>query len=505
MPVLRIALRHVQRREALARAPGRWTMRSSNHCADDDRSTPRLAHLRWLSLRRARSSCRALLDQVLERRETRAGRASPHWDVERLDLADDREREGEYEVRDGLRAARLRRLAAGQGADLRQAAGGEQALRPEEEAEAVHVPGHERLLRGHADDGAHSMLRTPPADLADVRTPWSRRPAPRARAVRCRAARGLSRWRLAAHARSYLGRKRGPRAAARTAAWPWKPGTTPSRSVPRLAVVVDVGVDRRACCSSASGARSWRSRAGCRRPGASSRWRRSPCASSASFEPGRADFTRLAAAGDGGTDFTPLLQAAEALRPDLIVVLTDLDGRARHRPACPVLWAVPEVSAGAASAARTLRAAAGAGLKAAGWVGEVDGGRPADGRWRQAAATVVQQPPSAVELAQRGVQPGQRRGELRAQRVRRVEHVHAAAGDAEAARASGCWSVSRARSQPSGARACSRRGSSRAAATRADLRVPRHVRAFGKRARAPRAAWPARCACSRARARSSGP
>jgi predicted metal-dependent peptidase len=45
--------------------------------------------------------------------------------------------------------------------------------------------------------------------------------------------------------------------------------------------------------------------------------------------------------GGGGTDFTPLLQEAERHAPDLVVVLTDLQGPARHRPACPVVWAVP--------------------------------------------------------------------------------------------------------------------------------------------------------------------
>jgi predicted metal-dependent peptidase len=52
--------------------------------------------------------------------------------------------------------------------------------------------------------------------------------------------------------------------------------------------------------------------------------------------------------GGGGTDFTPLLQEAARHRPDLIVVLTDLDGPARERPRCSVLWAVPEVLAVAA-------------------------------------------------------------------------------------------------------------------------------------------------------------
>lgn len=334
--VLHIALRHVQRREALRVRLGQVDDALFNHCADAIVNTA-LAHLRWLSLPAGAVELPALLDQVLERRET-AQAALLHWDVERLYLAvDDREREGD-EVRDGPRAARLRRLAAGQGADLRQAAGAEQALRPEEEAEAARA-WHERLLRGHADDGAHSMLRTLLADLPRVRTPWEQ-------VLRRVLARALSRrpglsW--SRPTRSYLANQGRAGAHGRL---PWEPGTTPSRSVPRLAVVVDVSgsIDARLL-----------ERFG-REIVALTRRLQAPWSlvvgddavrEQRHFEPGRADFTRLAAAGDGGTDFTPLLQAAEALRPDLIVVLTDLDGPARYRPACPVLWAVPEVSAGA--------------------------------------------------------------------------------------------------------------------------------------------------------------
>ena len=61
--------------------------------------------------------------------------------------------------------------------------------------------------------------------------------------------------------------------------------------------------------------------------------------------PGQVDLSGLAFARGGGTDFTPLLDEAAKHRPDLIVVLTDLDGPARSRPRCPVLWAVPEADA----------------------------------------------------------------------------------------------------------------------------------------------------------------
>jgi hypothetical protein len=42
-----------------------------------------------------------------------------------------------------------------------------------------------------------------------------------------------------------------------------------------------------------------------------------------------------------------LLEEASKHAPDLIVVLTDLDGPARYRPRCPVLWAVTEAHAAA--------------------------------------------------------------------------------------------------------------------------------------------------------------
>lgn len=47
---------------------------------------------------------------------------------------------------------------------------------------------------------------------------------------------------------------------------------------------------------------------------------------------------------DGGTAFPPALTAAAALRPALIVVLTDLEGDPGLDPRCPVLWAVPDAA-----------------------------------------------------------------------------------------------------------------------------------------------------------------
>jgi hypothetical protein len=44
--------------------------------------------------------------------------------------------------------------------------------------------------------------------------------------------------------------------------------------------------------------------------------------------------------GGGGADFTPLLERADRYRPDIAVVLTDLEGPARFQPNWPVIWAV---------------------------------------------------------------------------------------------------------------------------------------------------------------------
>ena len=57
---------------------------------------------------------------------------------------------------------------------------------------------------------------------------------------------------------------------------------------------------------------------------------------------GNLDLAGIVFSGGGGTDFTPLLEEADKHRPDIAIVLTDLDGPARFRPRWPVIWAVPE-------------------------------------------------------------------------------------------------------------------------------------------------------------------
>jgi predicted metal-dependent peptidase len=125
---------------------------------------------------------------------------------------------------------------------------------------------------------------------------------------------------------------------------PFEPGFSPSRAVPRLAVVVDV---------SGSIAEALMERFAREIEAITRRLQTGlvlvigdeRVQSVQRFEPGRSDLRRIAFQGGGGTDFTPLLEEAASHQPDLIVVLTDLDGPARYRPRCPVLWAVPETLA----------------------------------------------------------------------------------------------------------------------------------------------------------------
>lgn len=56
----------------------------------------------------------------------------------------------------------------------------------------------------------------------------------------------------------------------------------------------------------------------------------------------QADLAALPFSREGGTDFAPVLRAAQALAPSAIIVLTDLDAPLPDaRPAAPVIWAVP--------------------------------------------------------------------------------------------------------------------------------------------------------------------
>jgi hypothetical protein len=331
--VLHVALRHLPRRQALRARVGQVDAQLWNLCADAVVQSA-LAHLRWLERPSGVADLPTLLDQVLERTEPEEA-ALARWDVERLYAAcDDRDAQG----RDGKRAARLRRLGQGQAADLLEPGRGEHTPRPQEEAQLAR-DWCERLLRGQADDGAQALVRVLLADLPRTRTPWEH-------VLRAHLGRALSR-RVALNwsrpSRAWLA-NRGRAGAGGQGRLPWEPGITASRRVPRLVVVADVSgsVDEALLARFAREIVSLTRRL-------QAPWTLvvgdDAVRAVRHFEPGCGEFGKLPARGGGGTDFTPLLEEAGRHRPDLIVVLTDLDGPARGRPRCPVLWAVPAVGA----------------------------------------------------------------------------------------------------------------------------------------------------------------
>ena len=358
--VLHIALRHPQRFVELQHLIGDADLRLFNVCADAIVNST-LAHLAWLQLPAKAVQLDGLLATALGIKQN-VESALLEWDVERLyrEIDDRRLPQGrprqEQDGRpspdspdpnkpqasqastrpcgareDGPRSARARALGTAASADL---VPGTQALgAPEAEADEARE-WSERLLRAHAGDGAHSMLRALLADLPRTRTPWEQ--VLRTQLARSLAQRPSLSW--SRPARSYIANqgRAGPHRR-----MPWEPGTSATRTVPRLAVVVDVSGSIDAPLMERFA----------REIEAISRRLEAAlvlivgddCVQRVEhFEPGRSDLRELQFNGHGGTDFTPLLEEAHRQRPDITVVLTDLDGPARFRPRCPVIWAVPE-------------------------------------------------------------------------------------------------------------------------------------------------------------------
>jgi predicted metal-dependent peptidase len=335
--VLHIALRHAQRFVELRALLGDVDAQLFNICADAIVNSA-LGHLAWLQLPASAVFLEKLVAGALSVEQS-AESALLEWDVETLYRAIDDRRlpqqgRGQRESprrEDGPRAERARAMGAENAPDLLPDAGADEA--PERQAEQARE-WRERLLRGHAGDGDFSMLRTLVADLPKTHTPWEQ-------VLRVQLARALSlrpglSW--SRPSRSYLANqgRAGPHRR-----MPWEPGFSPAKAVPRLVLVVDVSgsiadelLDRFAREVEAI---TRRLEAGLTLVMGDDRVQRVT-----SFEPGRSDLREIQFQGGGGTDFTPLLEEAERLRPDLIVVLTDLEGPANFRPRRPVIWAVPE-------------------------------------------------------------------------------------------------------------------------------------------------------------------
>ena len=345
--VLHIALRHPQRYLDLQALLGDVDLGLFNTCADAIVNST-LSHLAWLQVPAGGARLESLLQAALGEHTT-VEAALLQWDVERLYRAiddrragrgpgktEDRNRQNTPTREDGPKSARVRSMGGAEHADLKP--GDDTRGPPEAEAEATRQ-WSERLLRGHAGDGEYSLLRTLVADLPRTRTPWEQ--VLRTQLARALAPRlGVS-W--SRPARSYIANQ-GRNAAGHR--MPWEPGFTSSRRVPRLAVVVDVSgsVDDALLQRFAREieALTRRLESGLVLVVGDDRVREVT-----QFEPGRSALREIAFQGGGGTDFTPLLEEADTHRPDIGVVLTDLQGPARFRPRWPVIWAVPEAHAGA--------------------------------------------------------------------------------------------------------------------------------------------------------------
>ena len=258
-----------------------------------------------------------------EERTTTAASAEPTSSVDGVEVA---------AMIDGPRAAAARKLAQRVPPDLLD--GGGEALGAEADAERTWS---DRLARAHASDGAQSLLRALIADRPAPRTPW--RQVLRTRLARSLAPEPELSW--SRPSRGWLA-NRGRTAGGRRI--PWQPGTVGARAAPRLTVVVDVSgsvddeqltrfggeVERLARLHRAE----LRLVTGDERVHLDVR-----------LAPGRPGLAAHASGGasdgGGGTDFRPLLAAAAAHAPDLVVVLTDLDGPAGDAPPFPVVWATP--------------------------------------------------------------------------------------------------------------------------------------------------------------------
>jgi len=370
--VLHVALRHAQRRDALAHLLGDVDPQLYNICADAIVNST-LSHLSWLELPPGSVLLEDLLGGSLNIFQG-VEKSLLEWDLERLYRAiDDRnwssgrsrgERRGkgnerhsqsgegagsetgdgpeqqanlERPARDGQCASRARYLAQRMIVDLLPAA---EADKPEAEAEQSRE-WRERIIRAHAGDGVHSMLRELLADLPKVRTPWEL-------LLRTQLARGLSHqpdlsW--SRPSRSYLanqGRSRSANASRTGRGWrmPWEPGFSTAKAVARLAVMVDVSgsIDAPLLARFAGEIEAITRRL---EAGAVVVVGDQQVTSVDWFEPGRSNLRDIAFDGGGGTDFAPLLREAERHAPDIGVFLTDLDGPADYRPSFPVLWCVP--------------------------------------------------------------------------------------------------------------------------------------------------------------------
>ncbi len=190
-----------------------------------------------------------------------------------------------------------------------------------------------RLLQAHAADEQQSFMRQLLADNALSKTPWEQ-------ILRTQLQRALSlqpetNW--SRPTRSWIANQ------GRTSnghRMPWEPGTSYSRSAPRLCIMVDVSgsvpdtllkrfaneIDRMVRTLAADALLIVGDDA---------------VREQHLLKSGVAKLRDVQFMGGGATNFVPLLKAADEFNPDIGVFLTDLEGPAGEAPRWPLLWAVP--------------------------------------------------------------------------------------------------------------------------------------------------------------------
>ena len=361
--VLHVALRHVQREQELRLRIGDIDSELFAVCADAIVNAS-LSHLTWLSLPKGSVTLDTLLLHVLG--IDQAVDISLHeWDTETLYREiDDRQRQsgsarsaksrsgqGDSEdqstqnsndpssagksdvsetssVKDGPKSHAARQLAASIIRDLVPNA----ADSPEDKTQQA-ADWNQRLLQAHAADGEQSFMRQLLADNLKSKTPWEQ-------VLRTRLQRALTlqpdinwsrptRGWIANQGRTASGKR-----------LPWQPGTSYSRSAPRLCIMVDVSgsVDSDIMHRFANEIdriiRTFKTEALLIIGDDAVREQQTL---KSDVQPLR----NLQFDGGGGTDFVPLIHAASQFKPDIGVFLTDLEGPAGDAPLWPVVWAVP--------------------------------------------------------------------------------------------------------------------------------------------------------------------
>ena len=361
--VLHVALRHVAREQALQARIGLVDSELFAVCADAIVNSS-LSHLSWLTLPKGSVTLDTVLSRVLGI-EQAIDVSLQQWDCESLYRAiDDRgdraasrsqqqqsrqspqdEQDGQINQQTGTDSQHQQQTTAHTRRDGPKAKAARQLasminrdLIPDVDAqlESQHeqaLQWQERLTRAHVADQSQSLLRQLLADNNTTKTPWEQ--LLRTRLQRALALHTDLNW--SRPTRSWLANQGRTSTGHRL---PWQPGTSYSRSSPRLCVMVDVSgsvnetVMRRFANEIDRILKTLRTEiyliAGDHQV-------RSQCR----LGPGVQALREISFDGGGGTDFQPLIQAANELKPDLGVFLTDLAGPAGDAPTWPILWAVP--------------------------------------------------------------------------------------------------------------------------------------------------------------------